>query len=62
MLGRPGGTTAPCHGRPYEVIFIVLWEKSENLSFGPEHAFGLEQGLRSGAPRLFAARMWATNE
>jgi len=39
-----------------------LWEKSENMSFGPEHAFGLEQGLRSGAPRLFAARMWATNE
>src|SRR5215471_4297609 len=22
-LGRPGGTTVPCHGRPYEVILIV---------------------------------------
>src|SRR5215472_9032608 len=46
-LGRPGGTTAPCHGRPYEVIFIVsgrrLWRhdrllRKYGLSPGPEQA------------------------
>src|SRR5262249_25084094 len=30
-LGRPGGTTAPHHGRPCEVIFIVQWHRRRHV-------------------------------
>src|SRR5215467_9718985 len=56
-VGRPGGGTAPCHGRPYEVIFIVsrrrLWRDDRPLR---KEFLGCRAGAADSRPQAPESR------